>query len=233
LSAKTVVNHLSVLRKALVLAKRYGELPEIPVVDWPKVPPQDFDFLTFEEAERLVEAADAGQWRTMILVALRTGLRCGELRALQWSDVDLVAGTIHVRRNATIGGKLKAPKSNRTRDVPLSADALGALKAHRHLRGAWVFSTETGRMLLEHECKHPCKRAAKRAGLRTVYWHVFRHTFASHLAMRGAPARTIQELMGHASLVQTQRYMHLSPNVPRDAVKMLDQRPPLPKEKTG
>lgn len=233
LSAKTVVNHLSVLRKTLVLAHRYGELAAVPVVDWPKIPPQDFDFLSFEEAERLVAGADAGQWRTMMLVAMRTGLRCGELRALQWSDMDLVAATIRVKRNATIGGKLKTPKSNRFRDVPLSADALAALKSHRHLRGAFVFCTDSERMLLEHECKHPCRRAAKRAGLRVVYWHVLHHTFASHLAMRGAPAKTIQELMGHASLAQTQRYMHLSPNVPRDAVRLLDLPAPRAKEETG
>lgn len=233
LSAKTVVNHLSVLRKALVLAHRYGELAAVPIVDWPKVPPQDFDFLSFDEAERLVAGADTGQWRTMMLVAMRTGLRCGELRALQWQDVDLVTGMLRVRRNATIGGKLKTPKSNRFREVPLSADALAALKSHRHLRGAFVFAHETGRMLREPECKHPCRRAAKRAGLRVVYWHVLRHTFASHLAMRGAPAKTIQELMGHASLAQTQRYMHLSPNVPRDAVRLLDLPVPKVKEETG
>lgn len=224
------------LRKALVLAHRYGDLTAVPEVDWPKIPPQDFDFLTFEEAERLVDGADAGQWRTMMLVAMRTGLRCGELRALHWNDVDLVAGVIRVRRNATIGGKVKSPKSNRFRDVPLSADALGALKSHRKdtmLRGAFVFCNASGRMLLEHECKHPCRRAAKCAGLRVVYWHVLRHTFASHLAMRGAPAKTIQELMGHASLAQTQRYMHLSPNVPRDAVRLLDLPVPKTKEQTG
>ena len=78
---------------------------------------------------------------------------------------------------------------------------------------AWITKNET---------KHPLFRACKRAGLRRVGWHVLRHTFASHLAMRGVPMRTIQELMGHSSLTMALRYAHLSPDVGRDAVAMLD-----------
>lgn len=54
--------------------------------------------------------------------------------------------------------------------------------------------------------------------------HVLRHTFCSHLAMRGAPARAIQELAGHADLGTTQRYMHLSPAATEDAIRLLDGR---------
>jgi site-specific recombinase XerD len=53
--------------------------------------------------------------------------------------------------------------------------------------------------------------------------HILRHTFCSHLSMRGAPARAIQELAGHADLTMTQRYMHLSPAAPDAAIKLLDE----------
>ena len=52
--------------------------------------------------------------------------------------------------------------------------------------------------------------------------NILRHTFCSHLTMRGAPARAIQELAGHADLTTTQRYMHLSPAATEDAIRLLD-----------
>ena len=68
-------------------------------------------------------------------------------------------------------------------------------------------------------------RAAQRvAGLPNAGVHVLRHTFCSHLAMKGAPARAIQELAGHADPSMTQRYMHLSPAATEDAIRLLDRR---------
>ena len=65
--------------------------------------------------------------------------------------------------------------------------------------------------------------AARRAGLERQGVHILRHTFCSHLAMRGAPARAIQELAGHQDLSTTQRYMHLSPAAIESAIRLLDQ----------
>jgi hypothetical protein len=62
----------------------------------------------------------------------------------------------------------------------------------------------------------------RKAGLRQIGWHALRHTFASHLVMRGAAMKVVQELLGHATMEMTNRYSHLSPDVPRDAVKLLD-----------
>lgn len=64
--------------------------------------------------------------------------------------------------------------------------------------------------------------AAQRAGLPNDGPHMLRHTFCSHLAMRGAPARAIQELAGHADLTTTQRYMHLTPAAIESAIPLLE-----------
>jgi integrase len=115
-------------------------------------------------------------------------------------------------------GIIGTPKGGRAREVPLSDDAAGALRAHREL----VFAGVDGPLLTSGACKWPLWRACRRAGLRRIGWHVLRHTFASHLVMRGVSIKAIQELLGHASIEMTMRYAHLSPDVRRDAVRLLD-----------
>ncbi len=222
LGPKTVNNVLTVLRRMLEIARKRELIAGVPDMEWLKSPRPEFDFLTFEEAERLV-VAGRDEWQTMILVALRTGLRQGELLGLRWEDVDLVAGRITVRRNI-VRGRVGPPKSGKPREVPLSPETLGSLKSHRHLRGELVFCDLGGRPLTKGECKHPLWSTCKRAGLRRIGWHVLRHTFASHLVMRGAPLKAVQELLGHATITMTMRYAHLAPEVVRDAVHLLDIR---------
>ena len=102
---------------------------------------------------------------------------------------------------------------------------LHALQAHRHLRGEHVLFGDDGRPATSFFLRKRLEAAQKRAGLRaTGGFHILRHTFCSHLAMRGAPAKAIQELAGHANLTTTMRYMHLSPAARRDAISLLNGR---------
>jgi integrase len=222
----TVRNVLARLSKILRYAQRAKLITEVPDLGLPRVPKQRFDFLSFEEAGRLVEAADQ-EWRAMILTALRAGLRVGELLALRWEDVDLSAGRLVVRRSVwrDIVG---TPKSGRDREVPLSGELAAALAAHRRRRlhpGPLVFCADSGRMLGRQEARSPLERACRKAGLRNVGWHVLRHSFASALVVRGVPIKAVQELLGHATIGMTERYAHLSPDVRRDAVQLLDGAP--------
>jgi integrase len=121
-------------------------------------------------------------------------------------------------------GKFDTPKSGKPREVPLSEDARIALKRHRHLRGELVFCDADGRPFTHRVAMRMLWRALKRAGLRLLGWHSLRHTFASQLAMAGAPLKAIQELLGHANIQMTMRYAHLSPEIARDAVQLLDRR---------
>ncbi len=79
-----------------------------------------------------------------------------------------------------------------------------------HLRGARVVCEADGQPLSQKVVQVTMRRVARRATVKAGV-HILRHTFCSHLAMRGAPARAIQELAGHQDLATTQRYMHLSP----------------------
>ena len=221
LKPKSINNVLTVVRSLLAEARKRELITTVPHVDWLKTTIPKFDFLTFEEAERLV-AAGQGEWRAMIFLALRSGLRQGELLALRWEDVDLVKGRLTVNQ-AVSRGVVSTPKSGRSREVALSPETVSVLKAQRHERSELVFCNSFGRMLTKGQCKHPLWRTCERAKLgRSIGWHAMRHTFASHLVMRGVSLKAVQELLGHSDIRMTMRYSHLAPEVKRDAVALLD-----------
>jgi len=196
LSRKRVNNVLNVLSKLLRYALELELVGKIPIVKTLKVPPQKFDFFTDVELERLIEAAKVEpEWRTAIVLAADAGLRMGEILALEWGDIDLKAGLLTVMRSDW-RGQIGSPKGGRARKVPLTGRALAALKAHRHLRGKLVFCWEDDRPWTFVTMRAGMKRQEKRAGLRLTGWHILRHTFCSHLAMKGAAPRAIQELAG-------------------------------------
>lgn len=223
LHAKTINDELALVVAALRLAVKYKIIATAPTFERLRLPPPTFDFLTFAEADRLVAAADEYPWATMILVALRTGLRRSELRALQWTDIDLDAGRITVNRAFDDRGAIVPPKNGRAREVPLSDDVVEDLRLHGTGADApWVFGSPAP--FTQRQMERPIERACKRAGLRSVGWHALRHTFASHLVMRGVSLKAIQELGGWSSLTMVLRYAHLAPDARRDAVQLLDAR---------
>jgi site-specific recombinase XerD len=113
-------------------------------------------------------------------------------------------------------------KGGRLRYVPLTVRLATALREYRHLRGTRVLCQPDGAPLTQKIVQDHVRRSVRRAQLAKSGVHRLRHTFCSHLAMRGAPARAIQELAGHEDLATTQRYMHLSPAAIEGAIRLLD-----------
>lgn len=227
LSRKRVNNILACLGKMLRYANEIELLDLVPRIKLLKVPPQRFDFLTFEELSRLLEAMDGDrERRALLLAAGEAGLRQGEIIALEWGDVDLVARVLTVRRSSW-RGFVGTPKSGRDRKIPLTARLASALRASRHLRSDLVFCQQDGSPLTRSAVEAALRYACKRAGLRAIGSHVLRHTFCSHLAMRGAAPKAIQELAGHSTLSMTLRYMHLAPSALREAIGLLDFGQPV------
>lgn len=223
-SPKSINNRLAVLRKMLATAHEWKRIPRVPKVDWMEVPEADVDFLTFDEA-KLLMALPESQWRTMMVLVTKAGLRLGELLALRWRDVDFSRGIIRVAKNY-VRGETKAPKGKRIENVEMSNVAIRELQAQRartQLRGELVFChPKTGGQLTKNMVKRPLWRACRDAGLRRIGWHVLRHTFVSHLVMKGVNLRSVQKLARHRSIKQTMGYAHLAPGVNRDAVNLLD-----------
>lgn len=225
---RTANTRMGVLQRMLSLALEWELLTAIPKIKPLKIAIDHPRFLNEDEARRLLDAAPPN-WRTMMLVALRTGLRIGELRGLQWTDVDLKGGVLHVRRTDPGRPDLEAsaPKSGRPRTVPMTAETVTALRDWRARADTdratklvfpgveeWRDQHDRTRARAEGSCAAAIGRAAERAKLddwEEITWHTLRHTYASWLVMRGIPLRAVQDLLGHANLKMTERYAHLAP----------------------
>ncbi|MFN7982531.1 MAG: tyrosine-type recombinase/integrase [Vicinamibacterales bacterium] len=229
-AVKTVNNVLTVLNTLLKKAVEWDVIPRLPcTLKLLKVAEGSVHFWDFDEYQRLVEAGASVDPRAHLVVLLGgdAGLRAGEMRALEWSDVDLVKRQLRVERSEW-RGEITSTKGGRVRYVPMTQRLAAALKRSRQLRGPRVLCEADGKPLTANALTYLLERASRKAGLATgrkprhAGPHVLRHTFCSHLAMRGAPVRAIQELAGHRDLATTQRYMHLSPVAIENAIRLLE-----------
>jgi len=194
---KTVNNVVTVLSVMLKKAVEWDVIERMPcTIRLLPVPKPSLGFYDFDEYERLVEAAKTdGNAYLIVLLGGEAGLRCGEMIALEWSDVDLRKRQLCVQRSDW-KGHVTVPKGGRLRYVPLTVRLAVALSDRRHLRSRRVLCHPDGSRLSADIVKHHVERAVRRAQRRESGVHRLRHTFCSHLAMRGAPARAIQELAG-------------------------------------
>ena len=228
LSPKTVNNVLCVLNTMLKVALEWDVLEAMPArVKLLKVSPSEVPFYEPHEYERLVEAARSiGDHRLLVFVLLGgdAGLRCGEIIALEQTDVDLKRGILHVRQSEW-EGHVTLPKSGRGRKVVLTERLAAALAKNRHLRGPRVlWREESEGKVTQVLLAKWMRRLQRRAGLKeTGQLHILRHTFCSRLAMAGASTMAIKELAGHQQISTTQRYMHLSPAAKSAAIRLLDR----------
>jgi site-specific recombinase XerD len=171
-----------------------------------------------EEVGFLIESAILPFHRMMLMTLYATGVRRSELTNMRVSDVDSKRMVIRVRG-----------KGLKDREVMLSNVLLEALREHwkHHKPKEWLFPGGKwhtySKPVTSKVAWQACQQAAKRCGLeRKVHPHVLRHCFATHLLDAGTDLRTIQKLLGHSSLEQTARYLHVSKRHLNTAVSPLD-----------
>jgi integrase len=200
-------------------------------------PRREIHPLTREDAQKFLSSIQLHQpdYYAFFLCGLRTGLRLGELLALQWGDLDFTNRFIEVQRNL-VSGKLTTPKNSNRRRVDMSAHLAetlerrlvaakaAVLKAGKSEPPAWVFTNRDGEPLdgdnLRRRVFQPALTKAK---LRQVRIHDLRHTFASLLIQQGESLAYVRDQLGHSSIqVTVDIYGHLVPGSNRAAVDRLD-----------
>jgi integrase len=153
-----------------------------------------------------------------IRLAVNTGMRKEELLGLEWSRVDLANMLIHLDSEHN--------KSGKRRSIPINQKALTILRsrlAHRaeHCPDApHVFVRDTGERV--KTVRTGFESACKAAGIQDLHIHDLRHTFAAHLVSEGVPLPEVRDLLGHSTIIMTERYAHLAPARVRKAVEVLD-----------
>ena len=227
LSAKTIGNVIVILKEMFKHAVQWGYLDANPVqyVERPRGEDKEMDVLTPDEIRRLLDAQDE-PLRTLLLTAVLTGMRQGELFGLQWEDIDRARHQVHIRRSLW-HGTLGTPKSKRSRraiDMPPTLErALQQLSTTR--RSEFIFCSERGTPLDTDNFRHrEFPAALRRAGLRRIRFHDLRHTYTSLLIAHGAHPKYIQAQLGHASIQTTlDRYGHLMPQLHQAEAQKLDE----------
>jgi integrase len=214
-SNRTVAKYLVILHGIFRRAMKVWGLPRNPAasVERPRYRvSDDLDAFSPEEVSALVRAAASAQDACMFLTAAFTGLRMGELLALEWRDVDFAGEGIRVRRSYNVHGGVGSPKSGKVRSVPMVPDVASQLAA---LAGRedfvepedLVFPGALGRFQDASSIRVRYRAALKRAELRPLRFHDLRHTFGT-LAVRRAEVPAVQAWMGHSDIQTTMRYVH-------------------------
>jgi integrase len=234
LSDKSIRNYVGVARAlfnhAIDKRRRWTARNPAADIDLPKVPVyNEIRYLTTAEVWALVDAAQPGPYheidRALYLTAAMTGMRIGELQALDWRSVDYIHARIRVRR--TWDRKTKTfttPKSRRSeRAIPMPDVVAGELERLARSQhpdsvdpapdGLVFRDPSTGSPLGHRRLYERLRDALKVAGLDQAYgFHSLRHSYGTALAAQGVPMRTLQEWMGHRDIQTTQRYADYCPN---------------------
>jgi len=187
-------------------------------------------YLSEDEIERLLRECSI-HLRRIVECALNTGMRRGEILNLKWPQV----------RNGFI--YLQKTKTNEARQIPINNDLAQLFKEIRRenqLQSEYVFTFRKGEHTLKG--KKPVRKrkgpapapeaiesiktafgsALRRAGIEDFRFHDLRHTFSSHMVMRGATIKEVQEILGHKNISMTMRYAHLSQEHKKKAVNLLN-----------
>ncbi len=243
LKPRTIALIHAALHKALENAIRWNLISRnvASLVSLPRAEAHEIHPLTSDEVEKLVAAAH-GHWLEPILIlAVTTGMRRGELLALHWNDIDLERGELHVRhtvnRLASYGVVELDPKTRSSRrKIVLSNVALKTLKDHRLYQeqikvkagDQWkamnlVFTNDYGDFISVDKLLRHFKALLVKAGLPHMRFHDLRHSAATILLTMGVHPKVVQELLGHSTIAMTMdTYSHLLPSMQKDAANKMD-----------
>ena len=200
---------LPMLKAAFATAKRWKLIESHPfdAVVFASGPEQAPLHLRHEDFQRLISCIREGWLRDVVLFAVLTGIRRGEILNLRWCDVDLDRRVVRIQSNASWKSKY-----GKRRTIPLSAIANFLLRGRINRSVSEYVFTLNDTKIYENRVTHLFKRYVREANLvnQRIRFHSLRHTFATWLAESNVSTWEIQKLMGHSDIKTTQGYSHIA-----------------------
>ena len=217
----TIKNELVCLNHALNLAtSEWQWIAHNPIlgVKKPVVANKIDRWLLQDEETALMGACHDRAWlQDVIIFALNTGVRQGGIRDLKWKDVDMFRRTATIKKKSRMGmGKYTIPLNYTVMEL------LTRLKKGASNINGFVF-TRNGLPMTKRIVQRAFQTAVTRAGLTSFRFHDLRHTFATRMVQAGVDIYAVSKLLGHASIKETERYAHHSPESVRHGVETLER----------
>lgn len=225
----TINRHLQALSKMLNLAVANNLLDKNPMWSVKKLREDNHKVrvLSIEEEKRLFAEIERGyevigrerikkiiypylHLKPLIVCALQTGMRRGEIFNLKWSCIDFEYGFV----------ELLETKSGKARRVPISQKFMNIIENLEHVSEYVFVNPQTNEPYVD--IKNAFHTVLEKANIKDFRFHDFRHTAATRMLEKGADIRTVQEILGHSSVVVTQRYTHTTPQYKKNAINLLN-----------
>jgi len=210
-SPASVNRELSCLSAMFREAKKAKIVDENPVREVKKFQERKLDMhiLSEEEGRRLIDAANK-RLRPIMVIALNTGMRRGEIFNLRWKDIDFDGNCISIKES----------KSNTPREVPMNFEVIEALREIKRTNKEFIFYNARTKKPITTVWK-AFKSACDKAKIKDLRFHDLRHTAATHMIMSGIDIVTVAEILGHSDIKMTMRYAHPTPENKRKATDAL------------
>lgn len=220
----TINRELACLKTIFNKAIEWGYANENPVRKVKLLPENNMRirYLEKEEIDDLLKACNslkkAIYLKPIIIIALNTGMRRGEIFNLKWEDA--IQNVIHIRESKSGRGRF-IPMNNTVKETLKNLSPIYELKDGKSMMSEYIFRGRSHKPI--KDIRTAFRNVLKEAGISNFRFHDLRHTFASHLVMSGVDLLTVKELLGHRTLEMTMRYAHLSPDYKQRAVIVLDR----------
>lgn len=224
----TINRYLQALSKMLNIAVANELISKNPMWSVKKLKENNYKtrVLTQSEEKRLFEEIERGyevvgrdrkkktiypylHLKPLIICALQTGMRRGEIFNLKWSNIDFEYEII----------ELLETKSGKSRKIPISSKMMKVFEEVKNGTEYVFINKETG--LPYNDIKRSFHSVLDKAGIKDFRFHDFRHTAATRMLEKGADIRTVQEILGHSSVSVTERYTHTNAKNKKSAIEIL------------